>query len=308
MTLTSKHSSFQIYLHSRDAAIVAENRYTFDMTHLLPLAKSDHVCTLKVAHAQIPYTFYSIDIHNNQLYLYATQTPAPVAPISVSVPPGNYSVEELLKVLNDGIGYEALKCNFKRGRVTATFQHSMAAIPVGNDIWEVLGFVRGDFGSMYFSANTPREADYSINVNPISCVNIHCANIRTRHIRSDKSVNVLCRVPLMVCRGCIQLFDPNGDVPTRVMDQQDNLDLMTLYFTDEDGRVLNFNGIEWSLTMQIDYYESVSVSTEQYTAIRESFRNRQQPNKNLMDIYNNSLHAWYEKNDPERTRSKGGSS
>lgn len=279
-------TNFQIYLHSTDAIQRTQSSWTFDLTHMQAMSRPGTRTLMHVTNVMFPYSFYAINASNNRFF---------TSRHDFLIPPGNYTVDELLKTINDALGIEALTMDYIRGRVKVTFALETSLNMADDAIWKILGFYRPqDTITVICPAFVTVEAKYMVNMTPISCVNMHCNEIRTHHISTDQQSTVLCRIPVTGFRGCVMNFSPSiHDPKTTVMELQDHWSLVTVYFSDEDRNILDLNGIEWSATLSIEFVYDPKRARSEFEALRLEYLYRPGPRKyNLQQlIYKNSNYA-----------------
>ena len=127
--------SFQIYLNSSNADIVSNNSYNFILPNL-EIADGNYIY-LSVQYANIPYSFYNINLTNNILYYTLNSVN-----YTIAITPGNYNITQLITFLKSNMSGFTITYNSMTNKITfshSTYNFSFLSTSTCN---EILGFLK----------------------------------------------------------------------------------------------------------------------------------------------------------------------
>jgi hypothetical protein len=188
--------------------------------------------------AQIPVGFYNVRAPYNTMN---------VNSITYTLPPGNYNITSLINTLN-GVVTNAVgvfsttsttnQVNFLSNSGTATM--NVQPLTLGY----FLGFTNGQVGTSITGTNS-----YIINFD--TYVSIWIQNIGTSSLDAQQ---ITYKVPITGGSGSITQYSQgqSWDQKVDVTDRSNRLDRLQIVVLDRFGNILNNNGIDWSLTLEIE--------------------------------------------------------
>jgi hypothetical protein len=237
--------SIQIYLNSRYATEII-NDNTADCVYYLPVIEipDGHHIYLSLQTAQIPYSFYSITSVDNVFEFGLVGDP----PTIYYIPPGNYNITQIIDIMLLTMG-----ANFTITYSTTTskllFTHSTSNFTIyANTFNHAIGFSK--------STDTTSQANilYSrdvVNLNQIRALNIEC-NFPTGNVNvaQTNNGNILATIPVYVAPFSIITYQNPNNFRTNLY--VNKLDQIQIKITSNDGNLINLNGINYQMTLQLD--------------------------------------------------------
>ena len=240
--------SFQIHLSSTDADMINGNKS--DCVFNLPVIEIDsqQQIYISVQSAVIPYTFYNINDSNNVLNYTLNGTF-----FNMTITNGNYNVNTLKTWLNANLFYN-FTVSYNLNQNTFTFTNSQYDFTFlsSSTCLGLLGF--SSTTSSHFQTLTSTQ---SINLFPIQCVCVS-TNIKTNNINKHSINNnsVLCSMPVDVNPyGVLVYKNMNG---FRVNTFTNVISSLNIRIVDHLNNIINLNGHDWSITIQIDIIDYVN--------------------------------------------------
>jgi len=237
--------SIQIYLNSRYATEIIDDN-TADCVYYLPVIEipDGHHIYLSLQTAQIPYSFYSITSVDNVFEFGLVGDP----PTIYYIAPGNYNITQIIDIMLLTMG-----ANFTITYSTTTskllFTHSTSNFTIyANTFNHAIGFSK--------STDTTSQANilYSrdvVNLNQIRALNIEC-NFPTGNVNvaQTNNGNILATIPVYVAPFSIITYQNPNNFRTNLY--VNKLDQIQIKITSNDGNLINLNGINYQMTLQLD--------------------------------------------------------
>lgn len=243
------NNSIQIELCSASADV--QTNYNTDCIFYLPNLNisSEHEIYISVQHASIPYTFYQINSSNNTLKYSFLNSDQNVYTINIT--PGNYNVNELITFLNTSFTNIVVSYNVKTNKLTfsnntnTNFQFLNASTCL-----TLFGFSSYSIVSTGYSLTSTN----SINLCPVSCICV-LTNFKTKSFMCMKGLknfdqSLLCTIPVNVNRNGIIIYENNNNFKSNLYTNVINA--INIKLCDMFGNLLNLNGCDWEMTIQLD--------------------------------------------------------
>jgi len=231
---------------------------------------------MRLLTATIPNSQYLIDNTNNSFTLVEATTSDPMGPqmlAVVTLPSGNYSTSQLATALGASLSAVSPQSN----TYTATFSTTTSKYTVTSS---GLYFFEFQFPSAagWSLANPANQPSNSINrilgMNPVTSAAgggpwaLIAPNvvdlIRTRNyfinVLPFNSDSKTCRgyafsfmVPNRFPNNNVAIYDENNNFHQEIFHSNTNLTLsfLDIEVRDEDGQLINFNGVDWSMCVEI---------------------------------------------------------
>lgn len=210
--------------------------------------EQNHHLHISLINAVIPYSFYTINYSNNMLmYIINNQV------YTLMIEPGNYSVIQLASYLNEKL--VGIKCTYNsiRNKYTFTAPYDFMFNSVSSAL-RMMGVVGN-----YESVNRTLESSNCINLQTIQYINLR-TNFMTGNFSCNNLLgqNILCSIP-------VNNSIPNGNVVYDHHGDDFTIDLYTkvlrefhIMICDQDDNILDLNGCDWSVVIQIDIVDFVN--------------------------------------------------
>lgn len=237
-----------IHIRSKDVVVEGDlNSHIYvDLIEPIRINPIKEELHMVMTQAEIPNSFYNISSNvNNDKLLYNSN-------VSYTIPNKNYDIDELIKVLNaaDGfplaITYDKFTC-----KVTLT-NNSGSTITInwsGSTCGKILGFGFGD--NIADSVIVNGASIESTNI-------IDLASIHSLLIKSSSSSNmvfstrsgysqVIQKISVDVNSGYIIYLNQNDSRQHTIL--HSNIDVLELRIEDQNNNLINFNGINYELSI-----------------------------------------------------------
>lgn len=237
--------SIQIYLNSRYATeIIGDN--IANSVYYLPVIEipDGHHIYLSLQNATIPYSFYSISTFDNTFIFGLVGDP----PTTYLVEPGNYNIKQLLDVIRLAMGASyTITYNVITGKVLITHTTSNFTI-YASTINHTLGFSKTS--NTTSTANSLNGRD-CVNVNQIRALNIEI-NFPTYNVNIAQAYNqnILATIPVYVAPYSIITYQNPNNFRTNLY--VNKLDQIQIRILDNENRLVDMNGINYQMTLQLD--------------------------------------------------------
>ncbi len=244
--------SLQINLNSKFATKYingSKSNCVFNIPQII--IPSQHHIHISVINAIIPYSFFNINGSNNLLYYIINGVPN-----TLLVKPGNYNSNQLTTYLNQSmpgmnISYNSIynKFTFKNNNETEFVLASFSTLLI------LMGFDNGidDF----VSSNYEITSNYCSNLN----TNNHCIHIKsnfiTENINSNNYIekNTLTTIPINSPPNSLIVYN---SMQKNVVNLYANLNDIQIKLVNQDDILLDLNGLDWSITLQLDIVDFVN--------------------------------------------------
>jgi hypothetical protein len=236
--------SFQIYMSSKFADIY-NTSYLNDVTFHLPQIDIDdqyHIY-LSVVNASIPLSYYNVNNNNNTLNYQLSGGSA----ITIVLTNGNYNVNTLMTLLNSvltnfTVSYNSItnKYNFVHATTDFTFYNTSTC-------FSILGLTSND----QLSIARILPSNRCINLSPLRTFMIS-SNLKTGNVNlsATEILNILCTIPIVSNNTGVVNYSNDNDFKCNLYTNV--LGSINIKITDQDGNNIDFNGVNWFLTLQLD--------------------------------------------------------
>ena len=248
-----------------------------------PIVKvpSGYKYLISLNNAEIPNSIYNVNTTNNTVIFGVTDGTTSVFCDPVNITPGTYSAQEICVLLSNvtltftaypsysmslKTTYDANLNKFKYTILdssTSPIANSYLTIPSGNQS-PIFGFSgKAITGSNTIGAGAYMYSDICVDVTGTRAVFFRFVNVHTAGFdsKSKISTNILGRIPLS-CEPYNILYWQNI-THFKTIAQTKNLSVIEIQITDSDGNLVNFNGCDWSASIEINV---LGVNTETYQA------------------------------------------
>jgi hypothetical protein len=243
--------SIQINLNSKFARRLIENSRSnciFELPNLT--IPSQHHIHVSIINAIIPYSFYNVNYLTNTL----TYTVDTTATYTINVPEGNYNSFQMATYLkshmtNFNVTYDAVTNKY-------TFTHTASlnfSIDSSSSILKILGFTEG----VHISSSYILTSNQVANLQRIQSIHIQ-SNFLTGNINSSDIFrqNTLCTIPVNTAPNSNIVYYNDNKFTTNLY--SNILNEIEIKLVDQDNMLLDLNGLDWSLTLQLDIVDFVN--------------------------------------------------
>ena len=243
------NSSTQIYLNSANADIYLNNSMKSNVTFFFedPLTFDRHSMTKKfsVVNAVFPMSFYTINNRNNNVIINGG---------NYTFPNGNYNITQFINEWYITVGnswtlsYSSVtnKLSFSN---TSLFSFSSSS----NSIMQLLGFLPNtnytSYGSGALWTLTP---PYVVNLGGILKLDVKTASFNFSNMDSYEKgrTNTICSIPINSNNNGYILYENFTNYNSMFRNQQ--ISDLNIMIQDEFNNFIDFNNMDWSITIQLD--------------------------------------------------------
>ena len=239
-----------------------------------------------VPDAVIPVSFYTVNENNCQLDVIEYDGAGGSITYSVVFPYGNYNASyfmiEFKNLLNASGSNTNNLSNFNtRWNITLNGFNSVFTITNANQftffgtstINSIMGFtndiVASELTVLSYLATMPRCCNFL----PLPRITIRCAELaNTTTIGQQQTSDIIITIP--------NNSKPNGQIyyqnqsQSKLLFRHQELSRFVLAFTDDDGNLLNFNGISSFFTLQFDIFRKYMPKPPRFSNLVEYVNNR----------------------------------
>ena len=259
------HVIIDLNSKDRDSGSIEEPR--FHLSHQIKFSQSPTKSYyMRLEGTLIPKTFYDIDSTNNKLLM--IEAFGGPASIDVTITPGNYTITELLTLVESQLDGETVNAN----AFTLTYDDttnkvsflvayggsetavSIETIANGSTLNELLGIGKTSFGlvdaEIALADAATVEATYVVDLDTKSYISVETDLSSANYYDKNSQKHVGAIVPINVDRNEKQYFE-NSDGHLTRLNNKGPISSVRLHLKDEYGNTINLNGAEWSSTMAI---------------------------------------------------------
>lgn len=246
MNITPAVGGMQLYLNSRYATLKPNGGDSGLCVFEYPtiIIEDGYAVHLSLVSATIPYSFYSFNNNNSSLSL----EDASGNTYNFQVPNGNYNIYQLRTAILGELGGGWDICyNSVTNKITiinSTMDFSMNPASMNHAI----GFSETE---TLFSSGNQLTSSQCINLNQIRAINMEIdMPTSTMNVAQPLNQNILATIPVVSQPyGMIQYENTNG---FRINMFCSQMSMIRVKFVDNQGNLINMNGVNWQATLQID--------------------------------------------------------
>lgn len=219
----------------------------FNIPNLIKSEKNILYNTISIIHAEIPYSFYNVNEYNNLLSLSTG---------NIYIDYGNYNANSLMKYLNAKfpIGV-TLTLDKSTGKFTLTSTQTNITINKTSTCQKLLGLSPNvDY------AGTLINFPYPVNCLGTNNIYVKCPNIiLDNYNTTTKDYITLLSIPVAV--EPFELVIYSNMSQTKHIIKNKTLDNIEIIITDDNNNMINFNNIDWNITIQIETSINLNLNT-----------------------------------------------
>jgi hypothetical protein len=236
-----------LYLNSKQALkyLNGTSDCIFDFAGL-PI--DDGEIYVSVQTAQIPGSFYNVDNINN-LLVYSVGVGAN---INLVIPSSNYNVNTLKTYLQTVMADFTITVNSSTNKYTFTHATSTFSFKSTSTAFEYLGFPDNISQN---STGLNLISTQVMNFFTIRNVLVEVSNLITVNKTSnqaDTNASILCSIPVNTSQGSILSYSNIFNLSDKVH-SVNNFASLHVRLLDQDLDLLNLNGCQWNITLQLSY-------------------------------------------------------
>lgn len=251
----------QYFLTPNGASVTKNNgMFNSDITYYIPnfITYESNILyySVKISHAEIPYSFYIIDETNNQLVINNT---------TMYINVGNYNAYTLLETINqlmaDNLAFNiVLSFNENTGKYTLSSDNYFT-ISNQTTIYNIIGLDNNFYNGVFDFGTTTYILEFSYLVNTSGSKNIYIeSNLITNNLSLlNNNCTILKSIPVDVPPYGIIMYNNTENIETIIKNRQ--LDNLIIKLKDDNNKMINFNNINWSITLELKLTKQLTLNT-----------------------------------------------
>lgn len=195
--------------------------------------------TIRVIHAEFPYSFYIVNEYNNILDLSIER---------IIIPLGNYNANSFIKTIQDlTVNQLIITFNTSNGKFTFSYNHEFQILS-SSTCYELIGIKPN---TQYNSVNNIIECDLPANFLGSKNIYVKLPNVILENYNTKtKDYITLLTIPLNVPPFGIVMYDNKTISKNLIKNSQ--LDYLDIEIYDDNNNLIDFNGIEWNIVLEIE--------------------------------------------------------
>jgi hypothetical protein len=245
----------EIYLNSKTAD---KQKGTSNCIFHLPNVEvaKDEVAYVNVKQAVIPFSWYNVNETNNILDIKIDN----IRPYSISIPFGNYNINQLIAYLHSQFllfvsndKHLTITYNIQTNKLTFTHTHHNFLLEPFSTCFELLGFTEKEQYNSTNIAGTTHilNSANGINLFVVRQVFIGSDNFILNNINASNpnDTNILASVSVTGNPNSIIHYE--NTTTRHLIHHLNNVTNLNIKLLDQDGDLLNLNGVNWSITLEL---------------------------------------------------------
>lgn len=241
--------SIQINLNSKFAAKYINGSHCnciFDLPNII--IPNQHHIHVSVLNAIIPYSFYNINLSNNIL-IYIIDGIS----YTLNIPIGNYNSVQLATYFTNNMSGFSCTYNSIPNTFTFTNQSYNFTITGISTCLKTIGFNNLD----HTSSSRTLSSSFCANLQSIQCIHIK-SNFVTGNINSSDIYlqDTLCTIPVNSAPNSNIVYQNQDKFTTNLF--SNILNDIVIKIVNQDNALLDLNGLDWSITLQLDIIDFVN--------------------------------------------------
>ena len=234
----------------------------FNIPYLIRKDKSILYNTIKLLHAEIPYSFYIINEYNNKLVLSTG---------IIEFEYGNYNANTFMKMIQPLL-HVNMHISFNTSNGKFTISHNQPFTIYNTSTCQLLL----GFDSTLYSDNGNIVMPYQANFLGTKNLYIKTTNLVLENYNTNtKDYITLFTIPVNTVPYGIIMYD-NISGSKNYVKNSNSINYLDLVITDDYNNQIDFNNTDWSITIEVE-------------STIEVIQNKQTINEYLNDIYNSNL-------------------
>jgi hypothetical protein len=208
-------------------------------------------------------SFYTVN--NNNRYFFISYNPTGYPYITITLDKGNYDIDTLVTALNTKMQPYAFTVTYSSKTMKLTFESAenfRFVNPLSNilNAYEMMGF--DDSGSTELSVTA--TSPYVVNLMSIQVLHVVAPNLNVAAVgvKNKTKYNILGSIHIDSAAGESQSWQNTSGFKYKVNDNVINF--MNVLIYDQDFNLVDFNGIDWFLSLSFQPIYRPELRTPQY--------------------------------------------
>ena len=260
MSKSIKTESRLININSANALIKNNGTYNSDVVFKFPgLVKPEqHISSVQfqLVDVVLPVSFYNLNYSNNTLNYQISSVN-----YTITATPGNYNFNSLAsqmisKFLANGHTF-TITINKQTGIIFLATPATNFILQVSS-MFSVLGLLLSNHTSSSFSLT----ADYPLNLLGITKIKIQSVNLNTYNVDSSNNGNSNNIGLIPVDQPSFGLIVYENKSSSKFLLRDNRVDEIDLQLLDQNNNLINFNNLDWSLTILIETIREIETLSQ----------------------------------------------
>ena len=211
--------------------------------------------SLKVLHAEIPYSFYIINETNNIINMVINSINH-----SLTIPVGNYNAFTLLTILNTIDNKITFTLNNSDGKYTITSNFPFSLLNTSTLTKIIGGVLNTTFNAIHIHPKYILVFPFAVNLLGTRNIYIKC-NLILENLQTKTNDNqTLKSIPVNVPPFGLILYNNIENIESLVKNSQ--IDNLNIEIYDDEDNLINMNNQDWSITLELKTTLQVSYNTQ----------------------------------------------
>jgi hypothetical protein len=255
-------STKQINLSSSDG--ISHNgtmKSHIDFTFKNLLSKNDSIerVEFSVDNCQIPVSFYNVNSSNNTFKISIDGGSI----VTITIPKGNYNTTSLISTLtqqliNNTITSISITLSTINGLLSFSIVSGYFTLH-SSSIFPILGF---ELGQDYTSVTQVLNSIFPVNLLgtlklKLTSNNIHVSNYDSKN--GGSLMNTLLELPISASNFGLILYTNNSNIHSTL--EITNINTIDIHILDDKNEYIDFNNIDWAITLLIKIFYKVKSDT-----------------------------------------------
>jgi len=244
-------NTYTVFIDSSQRVNGTTDNFSIQLKRPFILSKPSNYFQVTVKSAEIPYNFQQVNVNNNVLTFQFVRGVYNLTS-SITIPKGNYNVNNLLSVLKSNISpqfiitYDNVKNKFTFTHATNDFMFMSSSTCL-----QILGFNNNETIASNPSASLSLTSVNCVNVYSIRTIQVN-SNLITYNINKVQKNNfcILCSVPITCTPFSLIEYINRTNFKTNLF--LNRISNIKIKLTDDNGNLIDLNGCHYSLTIQLD--------------------------------------------------------
>jgi hypothetical protein len=238
-----------------------KSNVVFFFSNMLKSDKNIYQKRISVVNAQFPVSWYLINSSNNRIYINT---------ILYLFPVGDYNVSTFISTWKATFGSNwTLTYNTITKLITFTNNQAFTFRDDYNSLFPILGFITG---TTYTSNSNSLTSQCVVNFGGLLKLNIKTSSFTSNNTDSFNKgkTRTICSVPVNADQTSIVFY--NNFTKYSIMFKNSYFEDINIEIQDEYKNYIDFNNVDWSITLQIDVLSQDNETLDDMHDIYESLK------------------------------------
>jgi len=247
-----------INLYSQDSEklnLTKNSNVIFNFNSLLSDQEDIIHCTIGIVSAQIPVSYYIITNNNNVLKV-NTHT--------ITITNGNYDANKLITEVTKKLFSVGLTISITISKITGllTFSSDVILKFYPSSLMPILGF---EMDTLYASSSIILKhvltSPYPCNLLGIQRISINSSSLSSYNSNSNslRETTAIASIPCSASPFGMILYT---NVNSYCLLKAKNITSIDIQITDENDQLLDFNNVNWSMTLQLNIFRKINTDID----------------------------------------------